>query len=65
MAISFARFMIYTVSNYDLGDNDGGMFIALLFLAAESIVLTLPQRSCVQQKCAPLSSLPPSQASKF
>lgn len=24
MAISFARFMIYTVSNYDLGDTDGG-----------------------------------------
>lgn len=24
MAISFARFMIYTVSDYDLSDNDGG-----------------------------------------
>jgi len=24
MAISFARFMIYSVSNYDLSDNDGG-----------------------------------------
>jgi hypothetical protein len=25
MAISFGRFMIYTVSNYDLGDTDGGI----------------------------------------
>jgi len=24
MAISLARFMIYSVSNYNLGDNDGG-----------------------------------------
>lgn len=25
MAISLGRFMIYSVSNYDLSDNDGGM----------------------------------------
>lgn len=30
MAISFARFMIYTVSDYDLSDNDGGKANTLL-----------------------------------
>jgi hypothetical protein len=63
MAISFARFMIYTVSDYNLSDNDGGKFAcSALFL--RTIVLTLQQPSCAQPKCAPLLSLPPFRASK-
>jgi hypothetical protein len=51
MAISFARFMIYSVSDYDLSDNDGGNLATLL--SSLNVVLTLLQPSCVQQNCAP------------
>ncbi|KAH0286297.1 hypothetical protein M436DRAFT_86321 [Aureobasidium namibiae CBS 147.97] len=41
MAISFARFMIYTVSNYDLGDNDGAV-MCTAEMCTSLIVASLP-----------------------
>ncbi|KAH0175194.1 hypothetical protein KCU67_g370, partial [Aureobasidium melanogenum] len=41
MAISFARFMIYTVSDYDLGDNDGAV-MCTAEMCTSLIVASLP-----------------------
>ncbi|KAI4723202.1 hypothetical protein E4T48_00581 [Aureobasidium sp. EXF-10727] len=41
MAISFARFMIYTVSDYDLGDNDGAV-LCTAEMCTSLIVASLP-----------------------
>ncbi|KAI5238919.1 hypothetical protein E4T43_07098 [Aureobasidium subglaciale] len=41
MAISFGRFMIYTVSNYDLGDNDGAV-MCTAEMCTSLIVASLP-----------------------
>ncbi|CAD0114990.1 unnamed protein product, partial [Aureobasidium uvarum] len=41
MAISFARFMIYTVSNYNLGDNDGAV-LCTAEMCTSLIVASLP-----------------------
>ncbi|KAI5199186.1 hypothetical protein E4T38_07114 [Aureobasidium subglaciale] len=41
MAISFGRFMIYTISNYDLGDNDGAV-MCTAEMCTSLIVASLP-----------------------
>lgn len=59
MAISFGRFMIYSVSNYDLGDNDGGMYCPVSPSSYIQGADYRPQPYCVQRKCAHLSSSHP------
>jgi hypothetical protein len=61
MAISFARFMIYTASDYDLGDNDGGNSICFTLSSCRynSTNLT-PAVMCTAELCTSLivASLP-------